>query len=108
MTCFNPLLEISGDKSDAGELVGRSPDEITPATLSLNFRAKNPLKAIRSKCLDCCVGNAAEVRKCVATNCALWPFRRGANPFRKRVALSKEDRRMRVARLGHPSENNMV
>lgn len=32
-------------------------------------------KAIRMKCLDCCCGNMAEVRKCPATNCPLWRYR---------------------------------
>lgn len=34
-------------------------------------------KAIRLKCLDCCCGQAAEVRKCTAVNCSLWRFRMG-------------------------------
>jgi hypothetical protein len=34
-------------------------------------------KAIRLKCIDCCGGNTAEVRKCPATNCSLWRFRMG-------------------------------
>ena len=34
-------------------------------------------KAIRAKCLDCCCGNAAEVRRCPAVNCPLHDFRMG-------------------------------
>ncbi len=34
-------------------------------------------KAIRLKCLDCCCGQAAEVRKCPAEDCPLWRFRMG-------------------------------
>jgi hypothetical protein len=34
-------------------------------------------KAIRLKCIDCCAGNMAEVRKCPAINCPLWRFRMG-------------------------------
>ena len=34
-------------------------------------------KAIRLKCLDCCCGPSAEVRKCPATSCPLWRFRMG-------------------------------
>lgn len=34
-------------------------------------------KAIRLKCLDCCCGNSAEVRRCTATNCPLWRYRMG-------------------------------
>lgn len=34
-------------------------------------------KAIRLKCLDCCCGNAAEVRLCPLRRCPLWRFRMG-------------------------------
>lgn len=34
-------------------------------------------KAIRMKCIDCCGGQQAEVRKCPATNCPLWRYRMG-------------------------------
>lgn len=34
-------------------------------------------KAIRLKCLDCCCGNHAEVRRRPATNCPLWRYRMG-------------------------------
>lgn len=34
-------------------------------------------KAIRLKCLDCCCGNNAEVRRCSVTNCPLWRYRMG-------------------------------
>ena len=57
------------------------------------------MQAIRQKCLDCCCGNASEVRKCVATDCALWPFRLASNPFRKRVVLSEEEKPRRTAQL---------
>jgi hypothetical protein len=99
MTDDNPLLKISADECDGGELVGERPDDVPPELLSLNFSARNPLKAIRAKCLDCCCGSASEVNKCVSTNCALWPFRLRTNPFRKKSTLSQDERQMRVARL---------
>lgn len=34
-------------------------------------------KAIRLKCIDCCCGNMAEVRKCPIEDCPLWRFRMG-------------------------------
>lgn len=39
-----------------------------------------PLKAIRFKCLDCCGGQANEVRLCSCVDCTLYPFRMGKNP----------------------------
>lgn len=43
--------------------------------------AKSPMKAIREKCLNCCVGQSSEVRLCEAVKCALWPFRSGQHPY---------------------------
>jgi hypothetical protein len=52
------------------------------------------LKVIREKCRDCCAGSTAEVAKCTATGCPLWPYRMGTNPFSTRTghpeSLSKK------------------
>lgn len=34
-------------------------------------------KAIRLKCLDCCVYQANEVKECTCTTCPLWRYRMG-------------------------------
>ena len=50
-----------------------------------DFEADPPLirsKAIRAKCLECCAGNSAEVRRCRITDCALWPWRSGKRTHR--------------------------
>ena len=53
-------------------------------------------KAIRLKCLDCCAGQSAEVRKCPATNCSLWRYRMGKEendelkPIRKSTEKSDD------------------
>ena len=39
-----------------------------------------PLRAIRLKCLDCCAGQAREVRLCAANDCPLWIYRSGHKP----------------------------
>jgi hypothetical protein len=93
------FLEKSPYLADEGERIGKHPSELPSNFLSLKFRAQNPLKAIREKCLDCCCGNTAEVRKCVAVDCALWPFRMGTNPFRKKRELSFEQKCQRKERL---------
>lgn len=56
-----------------------------------------PLKAIRAKCLDCNY-TSNEVKLCPCTDCPLWPFRFGKNPYVKRV-LSDEQREASVERL---------
>lgn len=37
-------------------------------------------RAIRDKCMDCCAGNDAEVRKCELVECPLFPYRFGCSP----------------------------
>jgi hypothetical protein len=98
------FLEKSPYQADEGELIGKHPNEVSSQTLSLKFRVQNPLKAIREKCLDCCCGNAAEVRKCVADDCALWPYRMATNPFRKKRELTPEQKRQRTERLAKAHE----
>jgi hypothetical protein len=95
----NKLLEISPFKIDNGELVGRAPTDVPLEDLREKFSAQNPLKALRARCLDCCVGDASEVRKCVAIDCPSWAFRMGKNPFRKKMVLSEEERQRRAALL---------
>ena len=41
----------------------------------------SPVKAVRAKCIDCCCGSSREVRFCPVTDCPLFPFRFGHNPF---------------------------
>ena len=62
----------------------------------------SPLKAIRKNCLDC-NGTALEVKLCPCTDCALWPFRFGKNPYIKR-SLSDEQRAAAVERLKQARE----
>lgn len=57
----------------------------------------SPLKAIRAKCLDC-VFNAYEVKHCPMTDCALWPYRFGKNPFIKRE-MTEEQKKAAGERL---------
>jgi hypothetical protein len=55
---------------------------MTPKKLeALGHQRMSPLKALRLRCLDCCVGSAHEVALCVATKCPAWPFRMGTNPW---------------------------
>ena len=63
---------------------GADPRSIATATLrAAGHEPGSLLGVICEKCLDCCVGQAAEVRKCTAFGCPLWPYRLGQNPFLK-------------------------
>jgi len=82
------LLEKSPYETDDGELIGRDPRLTTPADYDAAGVTLRPtFKAIRAKCVDCCGGNATEVRKCVAITCPLWPMRMGRFPSALRKAL---------------------
>jgi hypothetical protein len=48
-------------------------------------RVKNPMTAIRARCVQCCNGSVHEVKRCPVTTCMLHPFRNGENPFNKKV-----------------------
>lgn len=60
---------------------------------------KNPMKAIRARCLDCCCYQAEEVKHCTCTDCACWAFRLGKNPFRAKRELTQEQKDELAARL---------
>lgn len=65
---------------------GRDPREVTPADLEGAGHFPDKLTAIiRGKCIDCCGGSLVEVKCCTVTDCNLWPYRMGTNPFRKRT-----------------------
>lgn len=48
----------------------------------MNAAPRNPVKAIRAHCLECCGGSPKLVTDCPSADCALFPFRSGRNPFR--------------------------
>jgi hypothetical protein len=58
----------------------------------------NPLKAMREYCLDCCGGSRKEVKLCPSTDCSLWPYRFGKNPYSTRV-MSEEQREQARERM---------
>lgn len=58
-----------------------------------------PLKAIRSKCLDCAGHSPKAVDRCVFVNCPLYHFRNGKNPNVKPRRLTDQARKDIGARL---------
>jgi hypothetical protein len=50
----------------------------------LGHRKRNPIEVMRLFCVQCMGGNRAEVRRCTAPGCALFPYRLGKNPFTDR------------------------
>lgn len=76
--------------ADGGHMIGRLPKDVGAAALAELGHPASPTKAIRAKCLDC-AENEAEVRKCTATACPLWPFRMGRNPFHSLAKAADND-----------------
>ena len=60
---------------------------------------RSPGKAIRAKCLDCSGGSSEEVKSCPVTDCPLYPFRRGRNPFRTPRVMTDEQKAEARARF---------
>lgn len=83
----------------SGEKIGRDPRAMTTAELNaLGHTANSVLRAVRRNCIDCSGGSETEVRKCVTTQCPLWPFRMGSNPLNRRE-VSEEQRGAMRSRL---------
>ena len=57
---------------------------------------RNPVKAIRAKCIDCCGAEdyTNRIRDCEITKCAIHPFRMGKNPYREKKQLTEEQQAM--------------
>lgn len=47
-------------------------------------------KAIRAKCLDCCCGQANEVRLCSCLDCPLWRYRFGTEIGEGKITRQKK------------------
>jgi hypothetical protein len=82
-------LEPSTYDIDGGEMIGRHPRSVSIDLLRLLPAPTAPMKAIRAKCLDCCVYQPGEVRKCVAVKCPLWPYRMGFSPYHAKSVAAK-------------------
>ena len=74
----NKLLE----RNKYGHSIGKNPLSTGVNSLkNAGHTSMSAPKIMRKKCLDCCDFQVGEVRKCVSTDCALWPYRMGKNPF---------------------------
>lgn len=98
MNALAPHQEMHPD----GTPQGRDPRKMGPADMeALGLERISRGDAVRAKCLDCMVGNAAEVRRCCDVACALWPFRMGSDPFREKPSDEQRQaaaERFRLAR----------
>jgi len=87
-------LEAATDGGD----VGRDPRTMSHDELrALGHQPMSPMKAIRTRCLDCCADQPGEVRKCTAVTCPSWPFRMGKNPWRAKPSEARQEAARRLA-----------
>ena len=64
----------------------------------MSTKKTTPLQAIKEHCLECSDGQKQEVKLCPVTECKLYPFRSGKNPFSKRK-LSEEQKQALAERM---------
>lgn len=86
---LGPIAQACGDTAaDAGFTVGdrvrllrTSYDHKNPQEQRYRNRVKNRATAITAMCVVC-TGSRKLVTECIATQCPLWAFRFGGDPFR--------------------------
>lgn len=83
-----------------GEQSGVDPRKLSPEQLAeIGHTPRSLIKVIRAKCVECCCGGVAEVKRCTAISCHLWPLRMGKNVFRPPRELTDEQRAAMAERL---------
>jgi hypothetical protein len=89
-----PLLYLGPN----GRKWGRNPKQLTPADLEAEgIKSAPPLAVMRAMCLTCREPN--EIVVCARTDCPLWPYRLGTNPWRRGGGENlKKARAAKVAR----------
>jgi hypothetical protein len=89
--------------------VGRDPRLVSREELiAAGHNSISPLKALRLRCIDCCADQPSEVRPCTAVACPSWPFRMGANPWRKEPSDAQlEARRKAGVRLARGARKSI-
>ena len=66
---------------------------------------RSPIKAIRAYCLGCMCNQPHEVKLCPVTNCELYPFRFGKNPYLHRDYTEEQRKAMAERAKAYFSKN---
>ena len=65
----------------------------------------NPVKAIRQYCIQCVANQPNEVKLCPITDCPLYAFRFGKNPYRAKREYTEEQKEAMAKRLRERRNN---
>lgn len=68
-------------------------------------RSNNPIKRIREYCIQCVADQPKEVELCPITDCPLYDFRFGNNPFRTKRTVSEEQKEAFRSRMENYRNN---
>jgi hypothetical protein len=86
---FNPTLSSSHEDSWKNHEVARGFQQGAVYGEIHEMKLLTPIKAIRTKCLDCMCQQPKEVRLCPDQACTLWPYRMGRRPKPEEVRSEK-------------------
>lgn len=81
---MDTFLEVSPYQCDGGEKIGVDPRYLDRETLLLLGPVISLVKVIRARCINCCMEDQSEVRKCTAIDCPSWRYRMGVNTLSSR------------------------
>lgn len=73
-------------------------EELADSEGRMKEQPKNPMAAIRAKCLDCTCGAVSRIKNCEVKDCPIWEYRMGKNPYRSRT-MTEEQRKAAGERL---------
>lgn len=79
--CGEPVADAGFTVGDRVRLLRTSYDHKNPQEQRYRNRVKNRATAITAMCVVC-TGSRKLVTECMATQCPLWAFRFGGDPFR--------------------------
>lgn len=68
-------------------------------------RSNNPIKRIREYCIQCVADQPREVELCPITDCPLYDFRFGTNPYRIKRIVSEEQKEAFRSRMENYRNN---
>ena len=68
-------------------------------------RSNNPIKRIREYCIQCVADQPKEVELCPITDCPLYDFRFGKNPFRAKREFTEEQKEALRSRMENARKN---